>query len=135
MPTYTGKLPKTLAPTDSDLVPKRFRITIPPMNSYEYYRRYWKRIAEAHDCVDLTDAFVQLTELKEINEALENRCKVAEDLNKVYVRMYLEMQQKYDDLAQRLSSMPCCSTEQFLDSEKGWSCYSTCIDEDELFRL
>ena len=32
-------------------------------------------------------------------EAWRNRAEVAEDLNKVYVRMYLEMQQKYDDIA------------------------------------
>lgn len=111
MPTYTGKIPKPLCPTDSDPCRPVTRLEMggdlvtalpndPQMNSYEYYRRYWKRIAEAHDCVDLTDAFVQLTELKEINEALENRCKVAEDLNKVYVRMYLEMQEKYDLLAE-----------------------------------
>jgi hypothetical protein len=42
---------------------------------------------------------------EELNEAYDNlsawvrRCYVAEDLNKVYVRMYLEMQDKYDRLA------------------------------------
>lgn len=40
-----------------------------------------------------------IEELTELQKALENRCKVAEDLNKVYVRMYLEMQAKYDYLA------------------------------------
>jgi len=43
-------------------------------------------------------------------KAMENRCKVAEDLNKVYVRMYLEMQMKHDHLAKM-----CCDCNENLN--------------------
>lgn len=53
------------------------------------------------------DLQVELDEAKAENAALLSRCKVAEDLNKVYVRMYLEMQMKHDHLAKM-----CCESEE-----------------------
>lgn len=56
-------------------------------------------VADFNDCC-VNDGDIMLFISQEEWNALENRCKVAEDLNKVYVRMYLEMQDKYDRLAQ-----------------------------------
>lgn len=58
--------------------------------------------AEIKKWVDIADKQQQEMEtLEDVQVALENRCRVAEDLNKVYVRMYLEMQQKYDDMVEK----------------------------------
>lgn len=59
------------------------------------------------------DAINTLDEVAELIAALENRCKVAEDLNKIYVRMYLEMQEKYDYLVKKTSEDTCCCTSLF----------------------
>ncbi len=50
----------------------------------------------------------QNEELDQERKALLSRCKVAEDLNKVYVRMYLEMQANYDDLARLAAKWRLC---------------------------